>query len=109
MGRKKMNFLRKIYCKSRYGDARYIRNINKNVVQIYGKSEFVRMSDNPDIAGTLGMFDFEGGPCFFIDETMFNSDDGKHNFNGMIIEKLISIEGKEEGKECGVEIHLRKK
>ena len=42
------DFLRKIYCTSRYGDARYIRNINKNVVQIYGKSEFVRMSDNPD-------------------------------------------------------------
>ena len=99
----KMN--KKVYCKSRYGDVRHIRTVKENVVQITGKSEFIRASQHPDNTDELGMFDFEGGPCFFIGETMFNSNDGKHDFNGMIIEKLTQIVG----KECGVEIHLRKK
>ena len=99
----KMN--KKVYCKSRYGDIRHIRTVKENVVQITGKSEFIRASQHPDNTDELGMFDFEGGPCFFIGETMFNSNDGKHDFNGMIIEKLTQIVG----KECGVEIHLRKK
>ena len=95
----------KIYGKSRYGDLRYIKTIKENVVHISGKSEFIRAAEHPDNKGELSMFDFEGGPCFFVGETMFNSNDGKHDFTGMIIEKLTQIVG----KECGVEIHLRKK
>ena len=98
------------YCKSRYGDARYIVRVNDDTVQIFGKSEFIRAGCDPKHEG-LNMFDFEGGPCFFAGEKMFNSDDGKHDFTNMVIREMREIPKDETSKDymkdmCGVEIQL---
>jgi len=98
------------YCKSRYGDARYIVRVNDDTVQIFGKSEFIRAGCDP-ATNILNMFDFEGGPCFFAGEKMFNSDDGKHDFTNMVIREMREIPKDETSKDymkdmCGVEIEL---
>ena len=100
------------YCKSRYGDTRYIVRVNEDTIQIFGKSEFIRAGCDP-ATGILNMFDFEGGPCFFAGEKMFDSDDRKHDFTNMVIREMREIPKDETSKDymkdmCGVEIQLQR-
>ena len=100
------------YCKSRYGDTRYIVRVNEDTIQIFGKSEFIRAGCDP-ATGILNMFDFEGGPCFFAGEKMFDSDDRKHDFTNMVIGEMREIPKDETSMDymkdmCGVEIQLQR-
>lgn len=44
--------------KSRYGDNRYIEQLEIGLYSIYGESQYIRSGE---------LLDFEGGPIFFID------------------------------------------
>ena len=97
--------------KSRYGVERSIERINLNKVRVMGESQFIRKSTKKH--DEISMFDFEGGPCFFAGEKMFNSDDGKHDFTNMVISQMREILKDETSKEymkdmCGVEIRLQR-
>lgn len=43
---------------SRYGDKRYIEQLDVGLYSIYGESQYIREGE---------LLDFEGGPIFFID------------------------------------------
>lgn len=50
--------------KSRYGADRSIEKIDHETIRVIGESYFGRTSPNEN--GGLNMYDFEGGPCYFV-------------------------------------------
>lgn len=57
---------------SRYNQPRFIKDIDldRGVFEITGKTNFMRMACDPDTHVNT-MYDFEGGPCFFLGDEFF--------------------------------------
>lgn len=51
---------------SRYGDRRFITNQGGGCYTVEGATHYIRQEK--DTNGNLTMFDFDGGPCFFVGE-----------------------------------------
>lgn len=80
-----MKHTKPITFKSRYGDLRTIRDNGGGSITVSGKSNFMR--------GGEGMVDFEGGPIFFVGETV-----GYAPFENRIVEEIIWEQSANEGE-----------
>lgn len=49
---------------SRYGSDRSIEKLDHQTIRVMGESIFGRTSPNEN--GGLNMYDFDGGPCYFV-------------------------------------------
>lgn len=70
--------------RSRQGDERIVKNCGGGCYTIEGKSLYHRLSYTEDET-EIAMFDFEGGPCFFANDT-FDLDPSNPN---LVIEKIV--------------------
>ena len=78
---------------SRYGQKRFVRNVDENNFVVYGESSFHRVGED--------FFDFQGGPFLMVGmpASMLGIDDDRS------IVKVTALDCKDEGyAECMVEI-----
>lgn len=85
---------------SRYGVQRHQITLDESVI-VYGESTYARMGGREDGKDGLGMFDFEGGPCFVVGDKINNKTIVS------ITQVVAGTRGVPE-KSCAVELHYRR-
>ena len=80
--------------KSRYGDERILTLLEDGRYRVEGRSLYTHHGD--------GLFDFEGGPCYFVGDRLLDVDDH------LIIEKVEIDESIVADNYAGVIITTRK-
>jgi len=74
---------------SRYGDIRILLQTGEQTFLVRGKSRYCRCSQDPE-GKQITMFDFEGGPTYYLDQP-FPFDDSKNKIS--VIRPSESAEG----------------